>query len=72
MEILVFKTDIVSKKKVDDLKPMFNQHYGIMNWSVDVDDIDNVLRIETTSNLREEEIIGLVQQQGFYIETLSD
>ncbi|WP_117880728.1 hypothetical protein [Aureibaculum luteum] len=72
MELLIFKTDIKSRKKVKSLRPIFKKHSDILQWSVDLEDIDNVLRIEATDNLSENEIIDLVQLNGFYIKTLPD
>ncbi|WP_074407391.1 MULTISPECIES: hypothetical protein [Aquimarina] len=72
MELLIFRTDIKSKKKVRSLKPMLNNHSDIIKWSIDLEDIDNVLRIEATTNLSEGDVIDLVEIQGFYIKTLSD
>ncbi len=72
MELLLFRTDIKSKKKVKYLQPMLNDHSGILEWSIDLEDIDNVLRIEATAQNIEEDIIGLVREHGFYIKTLTD
>ncbi len=72
MELLIFRTDIKSKKKVKSIKSVFNKHSDIMNWSIDLEDIDNVLRIEATSNLVHKDVIDLVQLKGFYIIPLSD
>ncbi|OUS00401.1 hypothetical protein A9Q86_10545 [Flavobacteriales bacterium 33_180_T64] len=72
MDLLIFRTDIKSKKKVKSLKSIFNKHSGILKWSIDLEDIDNVLRIETKKNLSEGEVIDLVKEQGFYIKTLAD
>lgn len=72
MELLIFRTDIKSKKKVKSIKTVFNNHSDILNWSIDLEDIDNVLRIETTKNLSEEEVIDLVKIKGFYIQALLD
>jgi hypothetical protein len=72
MELLIFRTDIKTKKKVKSLKPIFNRQMDILKWSVDLEDIDNVLRIEATENLSEKAIIDLVRMEGFYIKTLSD
>lgn len=49
---------------------MFNTHFGIINWSVDLEDIDNVLRIEAKTNLTENTVIELVKEYGFQIKTL--
>ncbi|WP_106790843.1 hypothetical protein [Aquimarina sp. Aq78] len=72
MELLIFRTDIKSKKKVKSLKPVLNNHSDIIKWSIDLEDIDNVLRIEATTNLSEVDVIDLVQIQGFFIKILSD
>lgn len=72
MELLIFQTNIASKKKVDLLTPMFNKHTEILNWSVDLEDIDRVLRIEAASSLLESDVIELVQLQGFTIEVLEE
>nr|WP_321232180.1 hypothetical protein [uncultured Psychroserpens sp.] len=72
MELLLFRTDIKSKKKVKSIKSIFNDHIDILNWSIDLEDIDNVLRIEATKSLSEQDVLDLVKAQGFYIEVLSD
>ncbi|GAA3613409.1 hypothetical protein Q4Q39_03575 [Flavivirga amylovorans] len=71
MHLLIFETDIKSKKKVKALKSVFNKHSDILKWSVDIEDIDNVLRIEATTNITEADIINMVQIHGFYIKTLT-
>ena len=70
MNLLIFRTDIKSKKKVKSIKSIFNSHSDIIKWSIDLEDIDNVLRIEATKNLLEENVINLVKTKGFYIKTL--
>jgi hypothetical protein len=72
MKLLIFRTDIKSKKKIKSLKSIFNNHSDIIKWSVDLEDIDNVLRIEATTNLSEGDVIDLIEIKGFYIKTLSD
>ncbi len=71
-KILVFKTDIKTKKKLQVVKPVFNRHPGIAYWSVDREDIDNVLRIEAAEYLNETEIIQLISTCGLYCEVLND
>tara|TARA_R110002050_G_scaffold109796_1_gene221101 strand:- start:26313 stop:26531 length:219 start_codon:yes stop_codon:yes gene_type:complete len=72
MKLLLFKTDIKTKKKVKSLQPLFSKHTIITNWSVDTEDIDNVLRIETNQHLQESEIIDLINSSGFKCEPLDD
>ncbi|WP_062061380.1 hypothetical protein [Aquimarina longa] len=71
MELLIFRTDIKSKQKVKDVTPILDKHSGILRWSIDLEDIDNVLRIEAVSHLTEEEIIKLIRVHGFYINVLT-
>ncbi|MCK0192382.1 hypothetical protein [Arenibacter sp. F20364] len=72
MELLIFQTDIKSKNKVKSIGPLLNNHSNILKWTIDLEDIDNVLRIEANKNLLEEEVIELVKVQGFSIKALPD
>jgi hypothetical protein len=72
MNLLLFRTDIKSKKRVKTIKPLLNNHPVIASWSVDTADIDNVLRIEAMDVLKEEEVIYLVRTCGFHCEVLPD
>ena len=65
MKVLVFKTDIKSKRKIRTVKPLFQKHPNIVTWSVDTEDIDNVLRLEVTDNISENDIINMVSVNGF-------
>ncbi|WP_248723367.1 hypothetical protein [Seonamhaeicola sp. ML3] len=68
--IHILKTNITSKPAVNTLKLLFNAHPDIVRWSIDLEDIDKVLRIETNSNLQQEDIIEQVTARGFYCEEL--
>jgi hypothetical protein len=70
MELLLFQTNIETKSKVALLTPLFNKHTEILKWSIDLEDIDHVLRIEAKESLLESDVIELVQLQGFNIEVL--
>jgi len=72
MDILIFKTNIRSKSKAKTLQPIFNNHPVIADWSVDTEDVDKVLRIESTGMLPEVEVIDMVQHLGFYCEVMVD
>jgi hypothetical protein len=48
MEILVFKTNVTSKKKVSRIAPLLTSFPAIRQWNFDLDDCDKVLRIEAT------------------------
>ncbi len=72
MKILVLKTDIKTKKMVKQVRPAFHNHPEILDWSVDIKDIDNVLRIEALDGMDEEKAIQMVKQAGHYCEALQD
>ena len=68
MKLLIFRTD----KKVKAIKSLFRDHPVILDWSIDTEDIDNVLRIEATESLHEGDVISLVKTYGFHCEVLPD
>lgn len=70
-EILVFKTDLISDEKLEMVKPILDEHPGILRWNVDRHDVDKVLRIES-ENVSANDVIGLLQQRGFLCEELPD
>lgn len=72
MNILIFKTDIRTKKKVLALKSILKRYPVILDWSVDTEDIDRVLRVKTIGNINENDIINLIKPSGFYCEILQD
>ena len=72
MNLLIFKTDIKTKKEVEVVRPLFNNHPIITDWSIDTEDIDSVLRIEVQDDLNEKEIIHLIKKCGFYGDILAD
>ena len=72
MEPLIFKTDLKSRKRVRMISSLFDNNPLIQRWSVDSQDIDNVLRIETKGILKENDVIKLVRTYGFDCEVLPD
>lgn len=72
MNILVFKTDIENDNKILYAASILDQHHSIHRWNVDRDDIDNVLRIEATESLSEEEVEELLLLNGLECKALED
>ncbi|GAB5401494.1 MAG: hypothetical protein Aureis2KO_30790 [Aureisphaera sp.] len=70
--LFIFRTDIKSKKKVKLIKQALNRNVEVLRWSVDLEDIDNVLRVEATEFLSEKDIMDLIGEKGFYIQPLPD
>jgi hypothetical protein len=71
LQVLVFKTNLVSAKDIHRISPLMGDTPGILRWNVDEHDIDNVLRIET-SWLLPGDIIRVVTNAGYLCEELPD
>ncbi|MEP6748147.1 MAG: hypothetical protein ABJB86_10500 [Bacteroidota bacterium] len=71
MEILVFKTDVRSRKHITALAPHLEKMNGIIKWNVDLQDIDKVLRIEC-NKITPAIIEHSLQRAGYYCKELSD
>ncbi len=72
MELLIFKTNLKTRKKVRHIKSILNRHPNIIDWTVDQEDIDNVMRIETIGSIDETDIINLMKPHGVFCEELPD
>ncbi|WP_205512710.1 hypothetical protein [Longitalea arenae] len=71
VQVLVFRTNLVSAKDIWRISPLMSVTPGILKWNVDQHDIDNVLRIETAW-LLPEDIIRIVTAVGYLCEELPD
>ena len=71
MDILVFKTDVRNRKRVNALAPHLENMKGILKWNVDLQDVDKVLRIECHS-ISANVIEKNLRQAGYFCEELSD
>jgi len=70
MKLLILKTDINSPDHVNKIRPLFDNNPIVFNWSVDLQDIDYILRVEASDHLLEEDLIYLIQKYGFSCEEL--
>ena len=71
MEILVFRTNIVTQEQKTLLGSLMSRHPDIQRWNVDNWDIDNVLRIESHSDCSNNVVDSLIQA-GLKCEPLED
>ena len=69
MEILVFKTNVTSKKKVSMVAPLLTSFQTIHQWNFDLDDCDKVLRIEA-AGLNPGSVERLLHNAGFNCQEL--
>ncbi len=72
IDIHIFKTNIKSNLDLDldMIRLLFSSNRHIFNWSVDLEDIDKVLRIESHKNLSVKDIINQLKLIGFSCEEL--
>ncbi len=52
--------------------PVLDSHPFITRWTIDTEDIDKVLKVETKGNLSENNMINLLKSSGFDCEVLPD
>ena len=70
MDLLIFKTNINTKKKAFVIQTLLNNFDCITDCSIDLQDIDRVLRIESKIQLNENKIINTLNQHGLLCEPL--
>jgi hypothetical protein len=64
MNILVFITSIENPEQVSEVKPLLTAVPAIKDWNFDLDDCDNILRIEA-NDISPRYIESLLQTAGF-------
>lgn len=68
--VSVFKTDI-QKQELNRLIPALNRFNKIIRWNTDLEDCDNILRIES-HEIISDEVINILTKIGFKAEELED
>lgn len=71
MLILILKSNLKTQEKVDEYSPLFNLHPAIQKWTIDLEDIDNVLRLETNHDFDLNSFSKLVNEYGINVVELS-
>jgi len=69
MEVLVFATNVEKPRQVSKVKPLLAAVHAINHWNFDLEDCDNVLRIEA-DGLSPRYIESLLQTAGFKCDEL--
>lgn len=63
--LLLLKTDIYTAREARLLELVFSSHPQIKQWSVDMEDVDRVLRIVSTT-MTYSEAAAILWYYGFY------
>ena len=70
-QVLVFKTSIASKNHIKRIQPLLNSLVAQSGyWNFDLEDCDNILRVESQQLLQPQTICKALIKQGFYCEEL--
>ncbi|KFF15831.1 hypothetical protein [Flavobacterium hydatis] len=69
-KIYIFKTNIEQLRTDCEVTKTLNNHVDILQWSVDTDDVDYVLRI-VSETLKVETIINIINDLGHECQELN-
>jgi len=71
MNVWILKTDISSQSEFEKVKNTFDRNLDIYECTIDLDDIDKVVRI-ITNDLTLNEAESKIQNLGFFCKELED
>jgi hypothetical protein len=69
MEVLVFMTSVECHEHISEVKPLLTAVPAISQWNFDLDDCDNILRIEA-DDLSPRYIESLLHSVGYHCREL--
>ena len=69
MEVLVFKTNVTSKTKVNKVRTLLTSFPSIRQWNFDLEDCDKILRVEG-KNIPQKKIVRMVTENGYQCSVL--
>jgi hypothetical protein len=69
MEILIFRTNLTDKDRISGVESYLDVHPKIIRWNVDLEDCDNILRVES-AGIASSEVETLLLDAGYYCEEL--
>ncbi|MCT4622430.1 MAG: hypothetical protein N4A46_02315 [Schleiferiaceae bacterium] len=68
---LIFKTNVATPDQKDQLKHIIENETDIPLWTIDMEDVDNVLRVKETARFDEEHLISLFSQSNIRLEPMT-
>lgn len=72
MNILVFRTSLQTKKDLQIIARILKVHEQVISWNVDLEDWENILRIEVRHARFQNEIAARIRGLGYQCEELED
>ncbi|WP_428329998.1 hypothetical protein [Mucilaginibacter sp.] len=64
MDVLIFTTSVEKPEQVTEIRPLLVADPAITDWNFDLEDCDNILRIESV-NISPRYIESLLQTAGY-------
>ena len=71
MQILIFKTNLNNPSRIKDIENSLDAHPDIIQWNVDLNDLDNILRI-VSNHISGSDVENLLLNEGYFCEELTD
>ncbi len=71
MEVFVFRTGVNKQEHIHSIAPQLNAISGVKKWSFDLEDHENILRIEAVG-ISPGEIENLLARSNYFCEELPD
>ncbi|AGC76063.1 hypothetical protein LX97_00738 [Nonlabens dokdonensis] len=68
--VLVFRTSIESEKDIKIVTHYLNNHKAIFSWNLDLEDWENILRLEVVNTIFTRDIIKNIKRLGYECEEL--
>ena len=68
-QVYIFKTSISAAAQVEQVRTLFGPIDGIKHWNIDLEDVDNILRI-VSEGLEPGSIEDLLGTAGLYCENM--
>ncbi|KYG71875.1 MULTISPECIES: hypothetical protein [Roseivirga] len=72
MKLLIFKTNIANESRIKKVNALLAYNPGLMDWSIDMEDRDKVLRIEAEDQVDESDVMEIVNSWGVECYSMED
>ncbi|VXB97181.1 conserved hypothetical protein [Flavobacterium sp. 9AF] len=69
--ILVFKTSVRTLHEIQKIKPLLNKLFSYTKWNFDLEDCDNIFRIDSPLEISDE-VITIFNENGHECIALED
>ncbi len=71
MDVLIFSTNVSEPQQINRLQPLLTAVPTIKDWNFDLEDCDNILRIEH-EHLEIDHLVSSLNKAGIICEELND